>query len=208
MAKTKNKASARKTAAAELAIENRMAAAMLKLLASQPWSSLTLEAIAKNAKISIVQAQLQFKSKIDIINFVIGCHDRATAAAIDQAGAKASPHDKFFDALMARFDSLQADRQAFLNLIAGVRHDPKLAVTLACALRHSMTTIAGEIDEASSALKRKLTATALLVIYISTLYVWQRDQSSDLTRTMATLDRALHRTGKLSEMIFRGFSFA
>jgi hypothetical protein len=38
-------------------------------------------------------------------------------------------------------------------------------------------------------------------MYLKLLYVWLKDESPDMTKTMAALDKALNRAEKMAEMI-------
>jgi ubiquinone biosynthesis protein COQ9 len=76
-----------------------------------------------------------------------------------------------------------------------------MAVLLACATRRSMRWLlqAAEVD--TSSLRGELTARGLVAVWLWTLRAWVRDESADLSATMAALDTALRRADRAAQWL-------
>jgi ubiquinone biosynthesis protein COQ9 len=66
----------------------------------------------------------------------------------------------------------------------------------------TMLKIAGLLQDES---RNAMSAFGLGAIYVASLYSWQKDESKDMTATMAALDRHLKRASKLAELLFHKF---
>src|ERR1019366_3553154 len=98
-----------------------------------------------------------------------------------------------FDLIMRRIDVLQAHRPGVLALLRALPCEPPTAALLACAPRRSMRWLAQAAGVELSGLRGALTLRGLDAVWLWTLRAWQRDESDDLSATMAALDSALNR---------------
>ena len=184
-------------------LKTKIAETALKLAAQQFFASLSLDDIAKSAKLPVTDVHATFTSTRDILVFLTEDNTRHTLAVLSQSDKKASLHDRLFEAIMARFDRLQAARASYVNLMKESRQHPDWALSLSRPLFAGMKVIAQRVCPTETPLRQNLIAMGLLAIYFSTLCVWRRDTAPDLTQTMASLDRHLRRNSILAEMIFR-----
>jgi ubiquinone biosynthesis protein COQ9 len=102
---------------------------------------------------------------------------------------------------MRRIDVFQAHRAGVLALFRALPFEPPMAVLLACATRRSMRWLlqAAEVD--TSSLRGELTARGLVAVWLWTLRAWVRDESVDLSATMAALDTALRRADRAAQWL-------
>jgi AcrR family transcriptional regulator len=170
----------------------KICAAVLRLVAAKGWKNVTLEAVAKAAKASSASFKKSFATKNDLIPVIIEEIDCKVLATAGNPSNK--PHDVLFDLLMARFDHLQANRGAILSIADASRRDPALSRTLACTLWASAQRLAAATKITAPPLP--ILAAGLGAVHGWAFLAWRRDESRDMAKTMAALDRALKLAGK------------
>jgi AcrR family transcriptional regulator len=177
----------------------RIVAAALSIVGGSGWEALTIAAIAKTAKIPAAALQSRFAKPNDLVALIAAEIDREAFASLDSAHGTA--HDRLFDLLMARFDILQKHRSAILSMAKAARRDPALSRALASA------TIEGTyrmIEKSELTLPpRPALALGIGAIYAYAFVVWRKDDSRDMARTMAAVDRALRWADKAMRLVKR-----
>lgn len=183
--------------------EKKICDAALKLAARRGWNSVTLEDIARAATLSPAQVKKNFPDTASILPALVRQTNAKTADALGKAGPHGAAHDRLFEVMMARFDILQENRRAILNIMADIRRDPRPLRFLLPAETEAMRrmlTLARLTPEGPG---EPLAVAGLLGVYGFALCTWQRDSSPDMSKTMAALDKALRQAGKLAEILFR-----
>ncbi len=172
--------------------DTKISQAALRLAAAKGWSQVTLEAVAKTAKMPVAKLNARFKTPADLAPVIAEAVDREAFALAGKVPG--TPQDVLFDLLMARFDVLQKNRKAILSMAEAARQDRRLS----CALTRA--TVGGVyrlIDAAQlEAPPRPVLAAGLGAVYGWAFFVWSRDDSRDMAKTMAAVDRALRLCGK------------
>ena len=102
-----------------------------------------------------------------------------------------------------RIDVLQQYRGGVQAVLRAVPFDPGLALLLAAATGDSLSWIAQAAGVETSGIAGKLRVQALTVVWLQTVRAWDRDDSADLSGTMASLDRALDRAERFGRMVSR-----
>jgi AcrR family transcriptional regulator len=172
---------------------DRIIDAALARVAADGWRRLSLAAIAAETGLPILRVYRAFGSKQAILCRFFGRIDEAML--VDPPGGEAGerPRDRIFDLLMRRFDALRPHKPALGSLGRELPRDPVTLLCLGARLLRSMRWVLDaadiETDGWSGALAVRLTSAA----YLSTMRIWQRDDSPDLGRTMAALDGRLRR---------------
>ena len=179
----------------------KISAAALRLAAAQGWEKVTLGAVAKSAKISSAAIKKRFAATHELASVIV---DEMSREALAGAGkTSGAAHDVLFDLLMARFDVLQKNRKAILSIAEAARRDLALSRTLT---RSILNGLYGVIDAASlDAPPRPVLAAGLSVVYGWAFLAWRRDESRDMAKTMAALDRGLRLSGKTMGVLKRRF---
>jgi AcrR family transcriptional regulator len=178
-----------KTAKADL--RRRMIEAALTLAARQGWRGTGLSAIAAEAGLPLHEAYALFRSKAAILDGFLRQVDEAVLAGA--GGADDEPaRDRLFDTLMRRFDALQPHKPAVRMLLRDGIGDPQTLLALPGLMR-SMTWMLEASGISAAGWRGKLRVQILAALYLSVLRVFLDDDSADLTKTMATLDRRLRR---------------
>jgi nucleoside-diphosphate-sugar epimerase len=179
--------------------ENAKISAAALRLAATGWEKVTLDAVARAAKIAPAALKKRFAAPADFIPVIAAEIDRE---AFKSAGKTGAPHDILFDLLMARFDIMQKHRNAILNMQAFAYRDRMLARALACATWDGAYRV---IDAAGLETPRRIVlAAGIAAVYGCAFIAWRGDHSRDMAKTMAALDRALRWAGKAAELMTRG----
>jgi AcrR family transcriptional regulator len=175
----------------------RICAAALRLAATVDWEKTTLDAVAKAAKIVPATLKKRFAIPCDLVPIIAEEIDREAFKAAGKISG--TPHDVLFDLLMVRFDVMQKNRKAVLSMESAARRDRNLACALACATWDGAYRI---VDAAKlTTPPRVILAAGLAAVYTCAFIAWRKDESRDMAKTMATLDRALRWAGKAAELL-------
>lgn len=161
-----------------------------RALALRGWHGLTMRDVAAEAGLSLAALRRRFASPLAILE----AHGRAVDAAVlegtvDDAGA--TPRDRLFDILMRRLDELQPHRDGVGRLLRELPGTPLLALWLATRLPNSMAWMLEAAGIEASGPFGLARAKGLGLVWLRTLQVWEKDESPDLSASMAALDRAL-----------------
>lgn len=183
-------------------LTERLLAALLDLIAERGWAAVSLADLAGRAGVSLA-----------ILHEHLGSHPKATLLAaladhLDAAVVAEGPpsgedsvRDRLFDVAMRRFDAMQEHRAALRSLLHASRYDPWLLLCGGVRLVRSaglMLEVAGVNAWGPVGL---LKAKALAAVLAYAIRVWQSDETPDMPRTMAVLDKGLRRLEGLSGLL-------
>jgi hypothetical protein len=174
-------------------ILDRAAAAALALAADRPWPQITLRDIAIKAEVSFAELYALADGKGAVLAHLSTRFDRAALATV--SADDAAPHDRLFDAAMARVEAMEPHRAA---LIAISRSES----VVASALRFPRT--ARAILEAAGVDAGPARLAAMTAVWARTVQVW-RDDEGALNRTMAELDKRLKQMAEQLGKLGAGF---
>ena len=132
----------------------------------------------------------------------------ADQAALAETPTDGTIRDKLFDLLMRRFDALQAHRAGVVALLRALPSEPPTALLLACATRRSMRWMLETAGASTAGLRGTLRVRGLVAVWVWTLRAWERDESADLSGTMAALDAALRRADRVAAWLGGGAAAA
>lgn len=170
--------------------------ALMRLAAEQPYGSIALSDIAREAGVSLADMRDLFPSKGAMLAGLMRMIDRDVLEGTTGDMEAESAHDRVLDVLMRRFDALEPYREAMRSVHRSVRGDPAFALALNQAAVNSwryMLAAAG-IDTQGSlgALKTQ----GAVLVFSRVFPVWLDDEA-DLSRTLAAADRELKRGEKI-----------
>jgi AcrR family transcriptional regulator len=190
------KASARDSGKAAAGTSRHVIDIAFALALERGWRDLSLAEIAEAAKLPLSRLYPLFPSKQAILD---GFADQVDAEmmAEDGEGVDSPARDRLFDMLMRRFDALQPYREALGVILQDQLRDPLAACGGLARLAKSMAITLEAAGFSTTGCRGVLRLKGLSAIYLSTMRVWLRDDSDDMARTMAHLDKQLSRVDSL-----------
>ena len=174
-------------------LDQRVAAAAMRLAAGQGWRHTGLMEIARAAGVPPDVFYRRFPDRSDVLAAVSRVADTAVLAEGVPADPEESVRDRLFDVMMRRYDALLPYRDGLRSVIRDLRREPLTALAFSRHFSRSMAWMlraAGvEADRPGGAL---FTA-GLGAVQARVMRVFLVDDSADLSRTMAALDSELRR---------------
>jgi ubiquinone biosynthesis protein COQ9 len=182
---------------------DRLIDAMLDMVATNGWSAITRDAVALQAGMAVSEVYGLCPDRGQLLDAYARRVD--VAACVDaQAGSDpAARYDELLDILMRRFETLQVHRDAVVRLVREVPGDPKTLLARLPQSQRSFTFLASAAGYPDKGLPGVIFAKALSVVWLATQRDWLRDNTPDLSVTMASLDRNLTRAIDLVGSILR-----
>ncbi len=165
------------------------------------WERVSVAGAARMAGLKLDRARSRFPGRGAILLRFGSLADQAALAAV---GSEMAPREALFDLLMARFDALQQHRGGVLALLRALVLRPGASLLLAAATRDSMRWMLEAAGVPVDGVVGRLRVDGLTAGWFYVLRAWTRDDSPDLTATMAALDRALSRAMQAEELVGRG----
>lgn len=175
--------------------------AAFRLAAEAGWARVTIVDAALAAGLSLAEARVRFPGKHTLL---MRFGQRLDQAALSATTNEGSVRDRLFDLLMSRFDAMKPHREGVRALMRFMPTDPPTALLLACATRRSMRWMLHAAGQSTNGVRGALLIQGLVVVWAWTLRTFERDESEDLSATMAALDTALGRADRMATWISGG----
>ena len=184
------------------ALRANIVSAAFSLAATEGWSRTGLSRIASAVGVSLAELHTEFPTKAAILDaFMSGIDHQVLAAG--PADADDTVRDRLFEVLMRRFDAL-APHKAGVAAILRDCCDPTIGlIGIPCFLR-SMAWMVEAAGLSSAGVVGLARIKGLGLIYANAVRVWLRDDSPDMAKTMAAVDRGLQRAETAIEFLCRG----
>lgn len=176
---------------------------LLRMVAAGGWRDLSYAEIAKDAGLSLAEAYQAYPSKAAILTGIGRDIDARIFASLEEDPLDGSPKDRIFDLLMRRFDALNEHRAAFSALAWELPRTPGDGIALLCQLGASLGHMLEAAGISTAGLRGALRIKGLGAIYAAGLRAWFKDDSPDLAKTMAELDKRLGQVERWLEMTRR-----
>ena len=177
--------------------------ALLRMVGAGGWRDLSYADIAKDAGLSLAAAYEAYPSKGSILTGIGRDIDARLFASLEDDPLDGSPKDRLFDLLMRRFDVLNEHREAYAALAWELPRTPVEAGCLALQLRRSLANMLEAAGLSASGLRGAFRIEGLGALYACALRVWLKDETADLSKTMAELDKRLGQVERCMNMTRR-----
>jgi ubiquinone biosynthesis protein COQ9 len=178
--------------------DTALVTAALRIAADQGWRNVNVVAAARAAGLPLDEARARFPSRSSIL---LRFGRLADQAALKDAPSEGPIRDRLFDLLMGRFDALQAHRSGVKALLKALPTEPPTALLLACATRTSMRWLLQAAGVTATGPRGALQVRGLVAVWLWGVRAWQRDESDDLSATMAAVDAALGRADRVASWL-------
>lgn len=176
--------------------------ATLKLAVTVPWQEITMDSIAKAAKVKSSVLMEIFSSKLAILDAFNRQLDEQITEEFSNIENVGSIREQLFEILMARFDALNRYKSA-LKLIykETVPFDPLASAYGLNNLIHSMEIVLNIVGIPTCTPVGCVRTKVLSAIFIRSFIIWLEDNSADMAKTMAKLDNDLAKAETLGKSV-------
>lgn len=179
-------------------IKQQAVEAALTLAAKKGWNTLSLSDIACEAGLDMATMHDHFEDRFDLLAALGRMIDKKVLENVDE-DASLPERDRLFDLMMERFDALNDYRGGIISILNSFKTDPKQAVISLPHLGRSMSWMLESSGIRTNGIKGAVKVAGLSGVYLSTLRVWADDESPDMGKTMAALDKNLGHAEKWAE---------
>ena len=165
---------------------------------NKPWSLVTMTDIAASAGVSLTDCLREFPNKSSVLSGLSRDVDAAVLKGFEDDGDDSeSRKDQLFDVLMSRIDALAPYKSGLAKIVPEILSDPLESVRQAIRLHCSMALMLEAVGITSSGWRGVVKIKGLSLIYANGLRVWFGDDSTDMSATMAAIDRGLTKAEQL-----------
>ena len=174
--------------------------AMMSRAEALGWRRVTVVDAAREAALPLDEARVRFPTRTTVLLRLGTLADRA--ALVDD-GSTGTVRERLFDLMMRRIDVLQQYRGGVQSVLRALPFDPALALLLTAATGDSMAWIAEAAGVDTTGLAGRLRVQGVIAVWLQAVRAWDRDDSEDLSGTMAALDKALDRAERVGRLLQR-----
>ena len=170
----------------------------LDLASKKSWNKLLLNEVKKKSQLKIFSDLI--KNKRDLLKNLNKYFDHLLflrSKNIEDSTIK----DMLFEILMMRFDLLQDNRKAIKSIFNSFKKNPDGLITLLPSLLDSIILMSEFAKLNSKGIAGQLKIISIFIIYVSTFFIWIKDDSKSLEKTMTALDRYLDQAFNLFKFI-------
>ena len=168
--------------------EKKIVETTLYLLKKKGWNDTALSEIKKKSKIKDFDRII--KDKKSIVPFIHKYFDYKLILEIENV-EKSNNKDMIFEILMMRFDILQNHRKAVISIFNSIKNNPKDLILLLPNVLDSIILMTKHTNISVIGIKGQLKIKGILIIYINSFFVWMKDQTTSLDKTMNSIDKSL-----------------
>ena len=177
----------------------------MKLSEAEGWASISLDDIASDAKVARGDLYAMFPTKTAILSgFTRRIDAQCLSLADDEVQSGDQIKDQLFELIMNRFDAMTSQKSALLSILKDTAFvNPVASLSVLCSARRSMKLTLKNAGVSTGGPLGRLKVKILTAIYICTVRIWLRDESKDLAKTMAALDKSLTCADQLASYLHR-----
>lgn len=179
--------------------------ACLEVIEREGWKNFSFTKASQNSGIPLNVFHEHFSSPAEVMIFLFHKIDQELLKHQDLSLETLSHKDALFELFMARFDAAQPYKPVLKSFWKDWLLTPEDTPALACQGFSSMAWVLEAAGLNPRGLKGVLRIQGLTTLYLLTLRVWLEDDSPDLGKTMAYLDKGLTRLEKLAGLMHLGF---
>ena len=176
----------------------KIAKSSLSILKVKLWKDISIKEIKKKSKVTNFDKII--KNKNDLLKEINNYFDydlTLKCKKIETSNNK----DMIFEILMTRFDILQLYRKEVISIFTYLRKRPQDLIFFLSSLLNSIILMLNFANIPTKGITGQLKIKGMMIIYISSFFVWIEDQSVSLEKTMTSVDDFLDKAGKIIKYI-------
>ena len=176
----------------------KIAQVTLRILKETSWDNVKVEEVKD--KVQIKSFDKFIKNKKDFLKCINQYFDYKLSMN-SQSIEKSNNKDMIFEVLMMRFDLLQTYRKEILSIYNSFKKKPQDLAFLLPSLLDSIILMVGFTNISSKGLLGRVKIKGIFIIYVASFFIWIKDESKSLEKTMTSLDSNLDQAGKLLKFL-------
>ena len=177
-----------------------------QIIEREGWEKFSLLNLSKEEKIEQKKVRLYFKNKDEVIDKFSIMIDSKVESKINFNDFKiSSKKDNLFELIMIRLEEMQTYKIALIKIIDSAKKKPFLLSKISNNVMNTLDfylELTSCYDNSAIDFFKKPT---LFFIYSFTFNTWLKDETDDLSKTMAELDRLLTLSEKTEKKIKKFF---
>lgn len=180
-------------------LDQMLFAALWSALEQQPFSGLSIEALAAAAG---VEAQMVYIRHADTASVLLAAlraldEDALAGAAADFADALDAPvQEKLLEGLISRFEIYAPYRVQMAAVHDAARRDPLLAACLLNRLSDTVDRLLSLCGDQATGWRRRARIKGVVAVLLRVRGIWQTDDTADLALTLRALDKEVQRAAE------------
>ena len=176
--------------------------AFTALVAERGYAGVSLRDVALESGLAFAELYRRYRDKPALMAALIErIDDEVLAGTPGQSDPEETARDRLFDVMMRRYDALKPHRAYLRQLRQLVLRDPILALSLAPAMRRSAAAMLEAAAIPTDGLAGAVQQSGLVALHAAVFRVFQEDETTDLSKTMAALDSRLKSAENLIQTI-------
>jgi len=174
--------------------------AFLGLIAEKGFADVALRDVAEAAGLGLADLYRLYPDKVALVAaFMARIDGEVLTGTPSGKDPEETARDRLFDVMMRRYDALRPYRAALGAIRRAGTRDPMLGLAMGPALRRSMAAMLEAAAVPSDGLSGALRQNGLLAIHYAVSRAFDRDETTDLSKTMAALDSRLKMAERWSQ---------
>ena len=188
--------------------QDRALDSFVSLVAERGFAGVSLHDVARAAGLGMGELYGLYRDKVSLVSALMAQADaRVLAGTPHDHDPEETARDRLFDVMMRRYDVLRPYRDALREIRQAAMRDPLLAAAFAPFFRRSMAAMLEAARLPSDGLAGVVRQNGLLAIHYAVSRVFERDETADLSKTMAALDGRL-KTAERWSQVFENYGFS
>lgn len=167
--------------------------AALVLIADKPWRSVSMEMIGEASGANLTTVYKHYPTKLHLVSGFIERINKGLLAGYDFNDRGEPQRDRLVDVLMRRFELLNRNKAAVRSIIKNTAFDPYSTLCLIPSFSKAMAWSLEAAGLNSSGFVGLIRIKVLSIIYLSTMRIWLKDESEDMSSTLSHLDLSIRR---------------
>jgi ubiquinone biosynthesis protein COQ9 len=180
--------------------EARIIEGFWAVVAEHGWRGTSMARVATAAHMTLAELRAHASCPEGLLALSVRATDRAVLEGTVPTEGE-SPRDRLFDVLMRRLDELQKHRAGVVRFLRDLPWNPPLAIGTGVLNDRAMRWMLEAAGISTAGLAGQARRRGLMGVWTYTLRAWAKDESADLSATMAALDKALDRADQLARSL-------
>lgn len=175
-----------------------------RLLAERGWERFSFAELARRAALPLAEIYSALPDRPALLR-VLGRRLDSEMLAIDMADLDGmSPRERVFELIMRRLDAMGPYKEGLRRLAREAGREPPLLAAACCNLDRLSRRLV-DVATIEGPTMRKMARRATGGVYLRAFQVWLDDDTPDMAKTLAELDRRLQQAETVARW-FAGFS--